>query len=89
VSIIVTRPGQPTRRIEAGTIPLEASFQDFIVANPEALPLDDLHDDLQQLFRACPERMAVSLSVVRSQAARRQRGRGRNSAFAKPVPTAY
>lgn len=52
MSVIVTKQGQPARRIEAGKIPQETSLQDYIVQNPEALPLSDLRDDLLFLIVA-------------------------------------
>jgi len=52
MSIIVTKSGQKARRIEPGEIPQETYLQEYIVTNPEALPLSDLRDDLTFLIVA-------------------------------------
>lgn len=52
MSVIVTKQGQPAQRIEPGKIPQETPLQDYIVRNPEALPLAALRDGLLFLIVA-------------------------------------
>jgi len=52
MSVIVTKGGQDPRRIEPDEILRETWLQEYIVANPQALPLSDLRDDLTFLIVA-------------------------------------
>ncbi len=52
MSVIVTKAGKEARRLEPSGIPQETFLQEYIVANPEALPLSDLRDDLTLLIVA-------------------------------------
>ena len=52
MSIIVTQNGKDAKRIDVQGVPEEAFLQDYILNNPEALPLSDLRDDLKFLVVA-------------------------------------
>ncbi|MEO1084071.1 MAG: hypothetical protein AAFY88_07500 [Acidobacteriota bacterium] len=47
MSIVVTKAGQVARRVEPGGVQQESDLQDFILDNPEALPLTDIREDLR------------------------------------------
>jgi len=52
MSIIISRDGRNARKLEQTVIEQEEYLQQFVHANPEALPLDELKDNLRLLVLA-------------------------------------
>jgi len=49
MAIILARHGQPAVRLERTTIDRESYLQQYIFAHPEALPLDEVDEDVRLL----------------------------------------
>ncbi len=52
MSIIVSEKGRGARRLESLVIPEESYLQDYIAANPNTIPIDEIKEDLRLLILA-------------------------------------
>lgn len=52
MTIIITQQGKNAQKLEAKSIPRENYLQEFIQANPEALPMDEIREDIRLLVIA-------------------------------------